>query len=327
MDNQFYYIYCKGILGVKTNDAGFKWMYGSVAPQSSYQEYEKCLVKIDVCIKPEKKLGEVVGCDKKFQSYNWNSKTKTIYCRRKILGGLRIGFNIEINRNTIRAEFGRNYYHFVRNRTMNLHGVHYLLADLANILLLRNGFISLYASAVHNEESNKGIVCFAPPNTGKTVTASKLCELLGYKLVGEDIVIADDRNIYSCPWTSSYRKHLSVMDDAGSLGRIRKSMDISQCDTSNLTDIVVLSLGKNYISDDKKEILHRICILNGYLFCHYSSPIVKILAYFDAEYRKTWGIYAESMLEDMSKNCSCYLIQAESPMDFYEIINKKNQRH
>ena len=237
-----------------------------------------------------------------------------------LFGHFKIGFNIRIDGKTVYAEIGRNYYRLVRNRIMNLHGMYYLLADLANMILLKNGLLSLYASAVYCESNNRCTVFFAPPNTGKTLTASKLCSLGGYKLVGEDIVITDTEKVYSCPWTSSYRKSSSVVDDSGALGRIRKNADMDRFDVCDLTDVVVLSLGEARSSDEKQDVFQSICILNGYLFDYYSSPIVKILAYFDEEYRKDWNNCAESMIKDMVESCNSRSISMKAPMEFYEIV-------
>lgn len=326
MNKDLYYVYCKGILGVKTNQTKFRWIYGSVAPQTSLEEYENCAVKLDLCIKPEKQLGDVVDCDKRFQSYMWNSKTKTIYCRRTLFHYFKIGFNIRIADNTVFAEVGCNYSRFVQNRVMNLHGIYYLLADIINVVLLKNGFLSLYASAVYSKIYNRCTVCFAPPNTGKTLTATKLCESAKYELVGEDIVITDTRKVYSCPWTLSYRKSSSAMDDAGSLSRKNMVTVSNLCQSCELTDIVVLSLGKGSIIKEKSEVFHKISILNGYLFGYYATPIVKILAYFDEEYRNDWDNFAKSMLKEMTENCNCCLILAETPESFYEIVDFETNR-
>lgn len=323
MNEEFYYIYCKGILGVKTNEADFRWTYGSSVPQSSYDEYEACAVKLDLCVKPEKELR--IGCiDQRFQSYTWDSRTKTIHYRRKFFRYLKIGFNIRIDGNTIYAEIGRNYYRFVHNRVMNLHGIYYLLADLANVLLLKNGFLSLYAAAVYSIEYNRCIILFAPPNTGKTLTAGKLCGSSGCQIVGEDVLITDTRQAYACPWTLSSRKSSAMSDDSGAFGRSGKAVDADICEVCEVTDLAVLSLGRCVEDIGKSDFLQRISILSGYLFGYYSTPIVKILAYFDVEYRINWNARAFDILEQMINHCNCRLICAETPIEFYKLTDFKN---
>lgn len=321
MSKEFYHVYSKGLLGVKTNVDGFRWAYGSAAPVASVEEYEKCTVKLNVCVKPENEMGSVGACDKRFQSYTWDAQRKTISCRRTLFHKFKIGFNIRISENTVYAEIGRHYYKYVQNRTMNLHGMYYLLSDLANVLLLKNGFLTLYASAVHKKEGNRGIVQFAPPNTGKTLTATRLCESLGYKLVGEDVVITDGSRVYSCPWTTSYRKNSMVMDNAGSLGRVNKAVNSDFQEECSLTDLMVLALGEQMVNTDKEEIFEQICILNGYLFGYYSTPIVKMLAYFDEDYRTPWNNCAAAMIREMVNQCNCRLIQAKTPVEFFKIVD------
>lgn len=322
MKNEYYFVYCKGILGVKTNIHDFKWVYGSVAPSASPEEYEKCIIKFDVCVKPESRLSEIARCDKRFQAFSWSDADKTLSYRRSILSRLSIGYNIGLDGDTVRAEIGKRYLKLVKHRTMNLHSAYYLLSDLANIMLLRRGFLTLYASGVHHSTDQRGILCFAPPNTGKTVTATKLCGQPEYSLVGEDIIITDGNSLFACPWTSSYRRKPSALDSAGALGRVNGAGKHRACESCRVTDLAVLSLGEAAESEDRDELLHRICMLNGYLFNYYSSPVVKVLGYFSPDYRLPWSDMALTMLRDMTAACRCRGIQCASPLDFWHIIDR-----
>ena len=89
MKPEYYYVYCNGILGVKTNIQNFKWVYGSVAPAESAEAYEKCAVKFHVWIKPEKELDEIDSYSKKFQAFCWSEEHRTIYYRRAFLSRLK----------------------------------------------------------------------------------------------------------------------------------------------------------------------------------------------------------------------------------------------
>lgn len=322
MGEEFYYIYSQGILGVKTNIQDFKWVYGSVAPTSSEKDYERCIVKFDITLKKEKFLNNNRCVNKKFQAFEWDSKQKMISYRRTLPLGLTIGYDINIHDDFIHADIGTNYYRFVKNRFMNLHGVYYLLSDLANLMLLRKGLLTLYASAVYSKEKQRGILHFAPPNTGKTTTALKLCDQ-GSALVGEDVLITDGSNLYSCPWTNSYRGKSSALDSEGSFARkgMQKNIEIEK--KCLLTDLVVLSIGDDEIIEDEKNIASKILILNGYLFNYYSSPIAKVLAYFYDQYDKPWDKCAESLLTKMMNDKKCYFIQVRNREEFAEIIYEK----
>jgi len=321
MEKEYYYIYCDEILGVKTNIRDFKWIYGSVAPADCVSQYEKCVVKFDVRLKPEKKLNYVRAYDQRFQNYFWNHEHKTISCRRSLFGKFMIGYDINIVDNVVYAEVGEHYYNFVKNRMMNLHGLYYLLSDLANIILLKNGLLTLYASSAYFRPLKKCVVNFAPPNTGKSYTVTQLCNKYDYSFVGEDIIITDGKKVYSCPWTCSYRRKIKKCDNAGSLKRTYREM-LDNCKECELTDIAVLSLGEKYVSRDKKEMLKRITVLNGYLFNYYSSPIVKILGYFDEAFYMPWNELSGAILYEMADKCNCFLINADRSSDFAIILHE-----
>ena len=82
MKNENYYVYCEGILGIRTNIDDFKWVYGSSAPMVSYEEYDKCKVKFNIYIKSERQLNPVKSISKRFQSFIWNDEDETLYYRR-----------------------------------------------------------------------------------------------------------------------------------------------------------------------------------------------------------------------------------------------------
>lgn len=315
----YYYIYCDGILGVETNIADFKWIYGSVAPVATKQNYEKCVVKFVVNVMPEKQLKEY-SADDCFQSYIWNSENHTISYRRSLLGNIKIGYNISMMGDKIVAEIGKSYYRFVRNRVMNLHGIYWLLSDLANMFLLYKGYLTLYASAVYYEPLNKGIVCFGSPNMGKTLTATSLCEKEEYSLVGEDIVIMQGNHLLACPWTASYRKKASCLDSAGALGRTTSKITNEVCENCDVTNLVVLT-AKKEVSLDKACFLDKISILNGYLFNYCASPIVKILGYFDKTYCQDWNKYAIVYLEQMLNHCQYNFVYADNPIQYGSLID------
>ena len=322
MRNEYYYVYCNGLLGVKTNAPDFKWVYGCVAPFCQPQEYEKCVVKFDITFLPEKDLEEPLSFDDRFQSFMWDKKSHTVFYRRTMFSKLRIGYNIKISDNKVEANIGKNYLRFVKQRMMNLHAAYYLLSDVANIMLLKNGYLTLYASAVHYTDKNRGVVCFAPPNTGKITTAMKLCERTDYSFVSEDIVITDTSRLYSCPYTSSYRAQKSA-DSSGSYGRVRKLNSKENLEVCDLTDLVLLSRTEERPLETKKDFLRYIQILNGYLFNYYSSPIVKVLGYFDENYGEMWNRYAEKMLGEMVENCNCHPIRCEDFTQFDSLVHSK----
>ena len=295
-------------------------IYGSSAPSASAQEYDDCCIKFEVYLKSEKELGEKSG-DESFQAYSWDGSNHTISYRRTFFGTFPIGYDITVTDGKVIAYIGKNYYKLVQKRVMNLHGIYYLLSDLANIVLLKKGYLTLYASGAYCASSKNGVLCFAPPNTGKTLTATELCSKYNFDLVGEDIVIAKGDRLYSCPWTASYRGKKSVSDSAGSMARTNSAGTYNRCNSCEITHMTVLAMGDERIVDNRDECSYRISILNGYLFGHYSSPIVKILGYFDSEYRMDWTSLSQKQLELMICRNNCKIIYSKDPMRYCEIIN------
>ncbi len=319
MNNAYYGIYCKNILGIKTNVRRFRWIYGTAPLTADEEEYQKCSVKVNVNIIPEKRLEKAEEYDKTFQAYMWDSESKKLFYRQTLFG-LPIGYDIRLDGAIIYADIGKNYYRFIKKRIMNLHGIYWLLSDIANTVLLNCGYLTLYASAVFDEASGHGTVLFAPPNTGKTVTATMLCRHFNYSLVGEDIVITDGDRIYGCPWTYSYRKKGKRIDSAGYFSRAKSRENLSYCDVCDISELVTLSRGDPDVKTDKAEVFRQIKILNGYLFGYYNSPIIKILGYFDEKYDIPHKETAEKLLCDMVSHCTCRCIRAKEAADLYRSV-------
>ena len=322
MKDEKYFVYCDGILGVKTNMPDFKWVYGQVAPETTPYEYDKCVVKFEINIKKEKKLHNIAEYDSKFQSYYWNDKDNILSCRRKLFSKIPIGYNIKLDNDRVLVEIGRNYNALVKKRVMNLHGAYYLLSDLANVMLMQKGYITLYASAVAFSPMQKAVVCFAAPSTGKTLTATRLCEREGYSMIAEDVLISKGSELYSCPYTSSYRGKRSLLDSSGSIGRKRIVSNGAICACSHITDLVVLANGEEKARTDKQEVLRYVDILNGYLFNYCSSPIIKMLSYFDAEYNKDWYAEVKNQLEYLVDSSSYKIVYSKDPIEFSEKIHQ-----
>ena len=200
----YYFIYAEHLLGVKTNDPSFKWIYGTAAPNASEDDFDKCLVKLIV----EKQNDKGINIPHKnvFQCFSWDSDKKILGYSRKVLG-IPLKYSMKFSTNCIYVQIGRNYDRFVKCRFMNLHSTYYLLSDIANMFLLKNGYITLYCSSVTHKNTGRTFAFFAPPNTGKSITVEMLHKTGKYTIISEDIAIMDFKmNITGCKWTKTYRK-------------------------------------------------------------------------------------------------------------------------
>ena len=88
-------------------------MYGSVAPEASVSAYERCEVRVEIYLKPERELRKEYG-QERFQSYYWDRTNHVLSCRRSVLSKFRIGYDITILDGNIIVELGKNYYRMVQ---------------------------------------------------------------------------------------------------------------------------------------------------------------------------------------------------------------------
>lgn len=321
MSKEFFYVYSGGLLGVKTNIKDFKWIYGSVAPASLAEEYENCAIQLYVKLVPNKELYACESTSSQFSAFSWNEGNKTLFYRRKLFHSCNLGFNIKFCDDRVEVEIGKSYYKYVKQRFNNLHGMYYLLSDVANIMLLKKGFLTLYASAVYEPKSSMGILCFSPPNTGKTLTAVNLCKDHDCKLLGEDIVITDGEKLFPCPWTCSYRVGKGKDTAGGFRIPSGKMLTIARAsEPCNLTHIALLSGGCSNEIKYTTGLNRKIILLNGYLFNYYSSPIMSALAYFSEDYPLVWNDCGAAILDKLVKNSVCTEIEAKDAMAFSEMI-------
>ena len=220
---------------------------------------------------------------------------------------------------TVKAAFGKNYYRMVRHRIMNLHDAYYLLSDLANVLLLKCGYLTMYCAAALHCESGRVIALFAPPNAGKSYTIKQLCETENYKLIAEDIALLN-RNvqIVSCPWTCSYRNVksniLNSSDSSGTFLRAHKRLPEYEAiqKALRLSDLILLNRAEGNPAIAVDDIEKRILILNKYLFCGYNSPIINVLAFFNRDFDQGWEERACSIMKLAFLECKVTAISCES---------------
>lgn len=323
----YHFIYADHILGVETNDPNFRWMYGSNAPAGDKETFDSCKVKFYVTVTDESHIQTASSNVACFQCFSWCESQKTLFYSRKIFG-VKMAYSISFNNNSVRATFGKNYYRMVRHRFMNLHDSYYLLSDLANILLLKNGYSTLYCAVAQHRESGRVIALFAPPNTGKSCAVKRLCDTEKYTLIAEDVALLNkELQIFGCQWTCTYRKAGSssffLNDDSGALSRTHTHIqehEIAQ-NPCVLSDLILLNLATIDSGVARSDIEKRICILNKYRFCGYNSPIINVLAFFDREFDKTWEDLDKSIMKIAFLKCNVSYISSESRHDFTPMVD------
>lgn len=341
-----YFIYVKNIIGVKTNLESFNWVYGSDAPNSNETEFAKCRIKVNLQVKSTKEVFEKGINFNSFDKYNYfyaNNNCNKIYYEREFLLGSKLRYSVEIiENNTININVNKNYYKFIKYKFMNLHSLGYILTDLVSGLLLCNGYATLHCSAVKINE--RTLVMFAPPSTGKTITAIRLCERNNAKFLSEDIALTDGEYIYSAPWTSTFRfynhkKETRVDKTVDFIRRKipllqlislrrKKSMDTylgkeSFINFSKTTDIIVLGKGPKQINDNNDNVFNNIINLNKYEFNYHKSPTMLALSYYNLELSAD-AMYSQEkkLLKKLLDGTNSYSINAEKALDYSGIIGE-----
>lgn len=341
-----YFVYIKDILGVRTNLDSFSWVYGSVAPKVSESEFKKCKVKVNLDIRKTADVFDKSLKIEEFDRYNYffaRENEKKVYYDRNFVLNSKIRYSVEIIGNEINVIVNKNYFKYIKYKFMNLHSLGYILTDLISGILLANGYATLHCSAVNIGQ--RSLVIFAPPGAGKTLTAIKLCENVDAKFISEDIAITDGENIYSVPWTSTFRfynhEKESKLDRFVDLLHeripilqllpISKQKSIYSYLTNNsfayvskITDAIILSKGEAKVVESSDKFFENIINLNKYEFNYHRSPTMLVMNYFNPDFSidKMYQ-WEKNILSSLIKNTNCYRIYAENPLDYHKQIAEK----
>jgi len=95
----------------------------------------------------------------------------------------------------------KTYHRLAKITIGNVHSSGWLNRDLTNAVLLQNSYALLHAAAIQHKD--KVIIIFGLSNTGKTRAVFSLVEKFGVNFYGDDLVLTDGSNVYSCPFTAA----------------------------------------------------------------------------------------------------------------------------
>lgn len=342
-----YYVYVDNILGIKTNIDRFRWVYGSVAPQTSESDFNKCKIKINLYVRKSEDVFDKTINQYDYDKYNYffgHKNEKKIYYERDFFFNTKLRYSVEIKKNNnIDVIVSKNYFKYIKYKFMNLHSIGYIMTDLIVGLLLNNGYSTIHCSAINFK--NKTLVIFAPPSTGKTITAIKLCDNKGVRFIAEDIALTDGEKIYAAPWTSTFRyynhhkeskwdKFVDLLRNKIPVLQLvsikeRKSIDMylgKDCflNKSKITDIVVLGKGNNEVLKSKNSILEKLINLNKYEFNYHRSPTMLVMNYFNPELSIDKMFESEKViLNQLISNSNGCIINSNNALDYSKQIIEK----
>lgn len=341
----YYYNPINNVIGIKTNIKDFRFSYGMSMPTVTIEEFDRCKIKISLqivadSVKPTSNEKEKMG---KFHYFNGHNNQKELYYERSFFFNRTLQFRVTgIDTNEITMEVNKDYYRTVKHRFMNIHSVGYILTDIINLRLLHNNLAPLHCSSF--SKNGESYVIFAPPNTGKTLTAMTLCmkDNKNYAYMSEDLAITNGKELYSVPWTSTFRYYdtvdsrwfsrtlnrltekVSVLELFG-LGKtdpITKYVDNIQY-TAPINGIFILDRGEKFINDiSNKEAFDRINTLDRYEFNYMRAPTIIAYEYFNRETDiETAYSNERKILKEMISNAKFVrVISSNSALDYAQMI-------
>jgi len=338
-----YFVYIKDILGLCTNAKKFSWVYGSVAPKASEDEFNHCMVKINLVVRKSADVFEEsvrMENHDRYSHFFARPHEKKIYYERGYFINGKLRYSIEVVGNDIHVVVDNTYFKYVRYKFMNVHSLGYILTDLASGILLLNGYASLHCSSVCIGE--KALVIVAPPSTGKTITAIRLCEYEGVKYISEDMAITDGEVIYAVPWTSTFRYYDHTKESSSDRfvealrkkvplfqlvpGKNRKSIraylgDDLLVDSAQIADTILLGKGESGVVRSSHGLLENILNLNKYELNYYRSPTMLVMNYFNPDFSMDKMYEAEKLiLGKLIANNTGYRINAQNALDYSKLI-------
>ncbi|WP_435415576.1 hypothetical protein [Polaribacter aestuariivivens] len=344
----YFYSPVDDIIGVKTNIENFSFSYGMAMPYTDESNFNNSLIKITLNVvkgrvEPTKEEKEKMG---KFHYFNGFPDKGEMYYERNFLYGKKLQFKVSgIDTNNIEITVNKNYMRFVKHRFMNIHSIGYILTDIINLRLMHNNLAPLHCSGVVVNDNCYGI--FAPPNTGKTLTAMTLCmdNNSKYKFIAEDLALTNGKDIFAVPWTSTFRYYDTVDTSRFSkfLNNLTEKISVLELlsfgKTEPITDYVkdislkakikgiyILDRGevKNY-DITEQEAFDRINTLDRYEFNYMRAPTIIAYEYFN---RKTNIEYAytreRELLKEMISNADFLrVISTDNALNYAKEIEKE----
>jgi hypothetical protein len=307
MMNENYYVSAQGVLGLRTNVAGFKWSWGVGMPAVSRSEYEACAVRLRLVVgdvQPRPNGPEPEHPAGKYHYFSGIPGADSLSYERTLLGKHKLRFRIEgLLSDEPTLYVNPAYLRFVTHRFMNLHSAGYILTDVVGLLLLRAGYVPLHCSAFKKGDST--VLVLAPSNTGKTLTTMIACLEHGADFLAEDLAISDGTTLFSVPWTSTFRYYDRVDSSRRSrvLNRVTAIVPplellpltkIRGVDTlisgdhlmsqAKITNVAVLERGHESVREgDRAEILRKAVNLNRYEFNYVKAPTLVAYEFFNPD--------------------------------------------
>ena len=343
MSQEYFFVACPGVLGVRTNIENFKWSFGTSMPTASREEFENCEVRLRVETSKDLELPAAEQRIGKYHYWSGADGRDAIYYDRSFLmkSRLRLEATGLLSDEPV-VRVNETYRRRISHRFMNLHSLGYILTDMAGVLLLHKGFAPLHCSAFRHGEST--VVIAAPPNTGKTLTSMMACMQDEADYIAEDLAITDGANVFSVPWTSTFRYYKQVDTSYFSraknwLTKLVPPIELLTASKPNpitdyiepermvskspVTHLVILQRGEESVhAVDVPEAFRKVRNLNRYEFNYHKAPLVVAHEFFNPELDIEGACRAEdNILQGLIQNVDhCLVVQSTDPTRYSQMI-------
>jgi hypothetical protein len=300
--------------------------------------------KISISFNVSKDFAYGVQGFQKFHYY-WGQKgLDEIYYERPVGRGITLKLYLKDLLKNAKLVVNSTYFKYVRFKLDSVYppGVH--LADILIINLLRLGYAPVHCAAVCSKEEG-GVLLFAPPDTGKTLTTFAALKR-GFHYLAEDIAFVDSESVYANPHTatflhnkafraqyaktngdpiSSLLRKLPIFSSyakapALSMSRISKDFQIDQ--EAPIRKVVILDRGKSGAEKiTKEEMARRILIINRNEFSYHKNALLFAHSYFNPAFELFKMMEKEEkIINTMVSKADCFLVKANDPKDYIDQV-------
>jgi len=274
----------------------------------------------------------------RFYLFYGNEDGNKIYYERPLFGNFKAKMLVENEEGNAKILVNSFYYNFVKFKIDNLFPPGINLTDITTIKLLEKGFTPTHSSCV--SLNGDGILFFAPPNTGKSLTTF-LAIRKGYHFLSEDITVIDKEYAYSCPLTSTFLyllpnktlsfKFYNFASKFGILSYFLKKPKTSFFSVSNnlkidkkakIKIVCILERGEEKVQKiNKNDAFRRLLILNRNEFSYYKNPLLFAYSYFTPtlDLNKLMK-KEEEIISTVVDESDCFLLRSNDPRKYIELL-------
>lgn len=335
-ESMYFFEYVKEIVALKSNKKDFNCSFGGRLAGCGEEAFEKCAIQAEVYVISDRDVRNKIeaakrsGKCKRFHYFGYDADSGVLFYDRKAARFLNVCFWMQLSKKRVCLYVGKTYDRLVRIRISNLHPANEIVSDILEMLLLRNGYATVYCSAAYAQKTDRALLMFSAPRTGKTRTCMTLCEKHGFGYVAEDFAVTDGKTVYGAPWTGSFRNY-----DGNNSARQGDSKGaqwlsrLSHVSSMKATDMVILeAAAENRMTRaaDAEDFADKLLSLQRYAIHYYWSPTVTVLGYFDPQYRQDSLMERDrSMIRELCRHAECWNLSISGNAEFADFIVQEMQ--